>query len=176
MSAFSGSGVSRTSARISRVRYGLLGSMMSSVAFGWATRFLYFCRTSVIDDLSSPSSSTMNHTAVDWGRPSLPTVVSVATFAASRRSAWDSGTFRAMGQLLRIERTRLSGGRRGRRAARPGGEHLAAAGGDRDVAPRPRDGTPATWDARGAGAGTGRSRPWAGARGGRTAARTRRPS
>lgn len=87
-----GSGVSSTLARISMVRYGLVGSRMNRVAFGCRTRLRYFWRSVVMLVRSTPSSATRYHTAVDWGSPSAPTVVSTAVLGPSSRSVRESGT------------------------------------------------------------------------------------
>src|SRR5690606_24867025 len=74
------------------VRYGLVGSRMNRVAIGCRTRLRYFWRSVVMLVRSTPSSPTRYQTAVDWGSPSAPTVVSTAVLGPWSRSERDSGT------------------------------------------------------------------------------------
>src|SRR6185436_1973352 len=70
---------------------------MNRLVAGLACRFLVFWRF-VFSDTRTASSAAKNHTADSWGRPSGPTVASVAT-GASRRSTWDWGAMDVMSFL-----------------------------------------------------------------------------
>jgi hypothetical protein len=68
---------------------GALESRMKNVTAGLARRFFSFC-LDVFKEILIVSPSARNHTALNWGRPSGPTVARMAV-AELRRSWWVGG-------------------------------------------------------------------------------------
>src|SRR4051794_22363202 len=94
---------------------------MNRLTAGVRRRFFVFCRDAWSEILNSPPSCR-NHTADSCGRPSEPTVASVAT-GASRRSRKGSGTVSLMPAFYPVSRI----GGLEPDGDLPAGQHLAIA-------------------------------------------------